>query len=148
MKQEETQYLVDEKRREGKSYQEIGEELNNFKQSQIQFKSLEKENQRLKKIIQTQVTEIESLKKKSGEDKNKRLIDGLKEHTKAENSSSASLNNIRRIIKFTEAGQSYTKTDLSRDLIIPTTCVEEILNFLNNYTNVKFTVSGGRYSRQ
>ena len=89
--------------------------------------------------------------------KNKNLLDGLGlsgkkevkkiiEHKVVE-SKGATLLNVKRIIKFTEPGQSYTKTDLGKDLMIQTTVVEEILDFLNRHTNIKFTQEGSRYVR-
>jgi hypothetical protein len=89
------------------------------------------------------------------ETKNKNLLGGLgisgkKEEKKIEHkveSKGATLLNVKRIIKFIEVGQSYTKTDLGRDLIIPSNVVEEIIDFLNRHTNIKFTQEGSRYVR-
>jgi hypothetical protein len=88
------------------------------------------------------------------ETKNKNLLEGLglgKKKVEVEHkiveSKGATLLNVKRIIKFTEVGQSYTKSDLARDLMMPTTVVEEILDFLNRHTNIKFTQEGSRYVR-
>jgi hypothetical protein len=96
------------------------------------------------------------------ETKNKNLLAGLGISTKPKKVESkpkveiehkvvevrgASLLNVKRVIKFTEVGESYTKTDLGRDLMIPSNVVEEILDFLNRHTNIKFNIEGSRYVR-
>jgi len=106
-------------------------------------------NRKEKEFIKT---EIESKIRK-----NKNLLDGLGITTKPKRAEvehkvietrGATLLNAKRVINFTEVGQSYTKSDLARDLIIQTTVVEEIMMFLNKYTNIKFNEVGGRYVRE
>ena len=80
--------------------------------------------------------------------KNKKLKEGLGIGVKKEvNSRIATLNNVKRIIKYTEVGMSYTKTDISKDLMFNSPVVEEIIDFLNRHTDIKFEMKSGRYVR-
>ena len=147
----ELKYLFNEKKLEGLSDNEAQESVNEFRQSQIDFKLLKKELKKKDTEIKNLNKEILELQKKINKTKNQNLIQGLKEYSKQEKvykeSKGATLNNVKRVIKFTEVGKFYTKTELARDLIIQTTCIDEIITFLNNHTNIKFQIEGGKYIR-
>lgn len=152
MSSNELQYLFQEKVREGKSIITAGDEVEFFKESQIEFKNLKKEINHLNTELNKKDREIEELKNKVKENKNKSLIQGLgltgRKDVVTKETRGASINNMRRIIKFTEVGGSYTKSDLGKEFMFPTTVVEEILDFLSKYTNVKFRQDGCRYVRE
>ena len=78
---------------------------------------------------------IEKLEKKVSTKKNKDLLEGLgiksKKVSEPKVNGSASILNAARLIKFTAVGDEYTRTDLSKDLFIPTNVITEILMFLN-----------------
>ena len=134
-------------KKNGIDYQRI----ENLKKSLLGYEELKRINKKLETKIINQEKEIESLNKKIKDNKNKNLIEGLKEHTKTERiikeTKGATLTNIKRVIKFTEIGKEYTKSDFHLELFIDTTCVAEIIDFLNKYTNVKFEIINGRYRR-
>lgn len=151
MNTQESQYLFKEKIRDGMSIVEAKDEIEFFKESQIEFKNLKREIKKLNTELINKDKEIEELKNKVKENKNKNLIEGLGLTGKKEvehSSKGATLTNIKRIIKFTEVGVTYTKSDLGKELMFPTTVVEEILDFLNKYTKVKFKQDGCRYVRE
>lgn len=150
MKSEESRILIREKRAEGKKDNQIYQELNNLKQSQIQFKELQKELNHLNLEINKKDSKIEELKEELNKSKNKLLVQGLKIEAKPvlNTSKSANLNNCKRIINFTEVGKAYTRSDLAKEFVFTTETVSEILTFLTNHTNTKFEIdSRGRYVR-
>lgn len=147
----ETQYLFQEKVRDGKTNSEAYSEVEFLKESQIEFKNLKRENLNLKKKIESLNNQIIKLELDISKKNNKNLLEGLGIKSKVEHkvieSKGATLNNIKRIINFTEVGNSYTKSDLGKELMFPTTVVEEIIDFLNRHTDIKFKIVGGRYVR-
>jgi hypothetical protein len=108
-------------------------------------------------LIRQEVKQIKE-DKKIKETKNKNLLEGLgisgKKEVKVEvehkivESRGATVLNVKRVIKFMEAGRSYTKSDLAADLMMPTTVIEEILNFLHTYTTIKIDNEGSHYIRR
>jgi hypothetical protein len=107
------------------------------------------------RILAKQSKEKEVTEKKVKETKNKNLLEGLGIEPKVKtiverkviNSHGATLLNTKRLIHFTEVGQSYTKSDLSKELMMSSYVVDEILEFLNRHTNIQFKFENCRYLR-
>jgi hypothetical protein len=82
--------------------------------------------------------------KEAKNSKNNKLLEGLnikkpnKEVKPTSQQHSATLINAARMIKFTEVGEEYSRSDLQHEFNIPTAVVSEILLFLSKYTNVVF----------
>lgn len=147
----ETQYLFQEKVRDGKTNSEAYSEVEFLKESQIEFKNLKRENLNLKKKIESLNNQIIKLELDISKKNNKNLLEGLGIKSKVEHkvieTRGATLSNIKRVINFIEIGKSYTKSDIAKELMFPTTVVEEIIDFLNRHTDIKFKIVGGRYVR-
>jgi hypothetical protein len=142
MNSSEVSYLVHEKQLEGKSNYEVYKELSDLKSSQIKFKNLNRELKKKDTIIKKLNLKIETINSKLKKDNNKKLIEGLKEESKKDPKPSREPNllNTKRVINYVELGKRYTRTDLALELRIPSPLIEQILNFLNRYTLIKFQV--------
>ena len=154
MNTQESQYLFKEKILDGRTNKEAAMEIEEFKYSQIKFNELERELKKKDTIIKNLNKEIELLNKKSSNHKNDILKAGLGlsgkkevEHKVVE-TKGATLNNIKRVIRFMVADKEYTKTELGMELIIPSNVVEEIIEFLNKYTTIKFDINGSCFIRK
>lgn len=145
----ETTVLIEKKKLEGKSYEQIGKELKTLNQAGKVFSSQKREINTLINEINKRDIIIDKLREEKAKDKNKKLVQGLKDFVTEEkkNDVHASINNAKRIIKYMEVNKPYTKTDLKDELIIPTQVVEEIIDFLIKYTNIKIEVVNGKYIR-
>jgi len=150
MNNQEAGYLFHEKECEGKSRTEIYDELLRFKASQIKFKELKKENISLIKKVGNLTSQICQLENKISKQKNNILIEGLGIKKKKEIEDvkgtrlSSSIVNVKRIIKFMEINIPYTKTDLFHELGVNVNVVEECLDFIIKYTNIKIKIDNVR----
>jgi hypothetical protein len=147
---QENNYLIQERQSEGKSKRQIYEELLNFKASQIKFKKLEKENKDLIKKVKSLTQQVNVLDIKLNKQNNEKLISGLgisvkKDKIESKTQSSASILMCSRIIKFMEINIPYTKTDMANNIGVKPSHVEECINFLMKYTNIKIEKKGDRY---
>ena len=160
MNTQERQYLFREKRSEGKDDMKANQEIMDLIQAQRLFKKMKIEMKYLTKTISTLEKDNEKLKNKVKEEKNKRRLENLKNQKdftsqvvnetleKNNKCKQATINHASRVINFTEVGKEYTRTDLSRMLVIPIGIAEMLFLFLNRYTIAKFEkLPGGRYRR-
>ena len=144
MNTQESQYLFKRKLEKGETEKQAYQEIFDLKQSQKLFKKLSREIKSLKKELNKSELDNKKLKDKIKESKQKEFLDKLKNqkdkplvqvesHTKQ-----ATITHASRIINFTEVGKQYTKSDLAKMLVIPTSMADMLLLFLNRYTNTKF----------
>jgi hypothetical protein len=152
MNNQESQYLFKEKVLDGRTNKEACIEIEEFKYSQIKFTELERELKKKETIIRHLNEEVESLNKKLSKQKNETLKSGLgltgKKEVEHKVERGATLLNIKRVIRFTEPDKDYMKSDLAKGLFMPSTVVQEIIDFLNAYTNIKFEIKGTRFTRR
>jgi hypothetical protein len=156
MNTEEKQYLYKEKISGGKTDIEASQEITDLIKAQKLFRKMKIEMKSLNNHISKLEKEREKFKEKAKDEKNKRLLEKLKnqkdvpqvQFEKHYNGKQPTLIHASRVINFTEVGKEYTRTDLSTMLAVPTSVSELVLNFLNRYTNTKFEkLLGGRYKR-
>jgi regulator of replication initiation timing len=148
MNTQERQYLFREKRAEGKSEMKANAEIMDLIQAQRLFKKMKVEIKSLVNEIKKLEKENSKLKEKVKQEKNQRMLDRLKyqkdvpmvqvESKSNGNHKVPTIHHINRILNFTELGKTYTKSDLAKELRIPSTLIEVALNFINRTTTSKF----------
>ena len=145
MNTQESQYLFKRKLEKGETEKQANQEIFDLKQSQKLFKKLSREIKSLKKELNKSESDNKKLKDKLKESKQKEFLDKLKNQkevplvqVESSNGRHATITHASRVINFTEVGKQYTKSDLSKMLVIPTSAADMLLLFLNRYTIAKF----------
>lgn len=144
MNTQERRYLFREKRAEGKNEMEANNEIMDLIQAQRLFKKMKIEMNSLVNEIKKLESKNERLNKKIKENKNQELLSKLGQgeerikEIKNGNHRVPTIHHINRILKFTEVGKQYTKSDLAKELGIPSTLIEVAITFINRTTIFKF----------
>ena len=141
MKHEELDYLKLEKKKDGKDDLEINKEIDFLVDSQIEFKNVKREINRLNQIIKKKDKEIFKLNQKLGEKKQKDFKQRLKELTnqkkEIKGNSRAFLN---RILNHLEKDREYSKTDIMKELMMSRERTIECLGILKDLKKIDFRI--------
>lgn len=150
MKQNEKEFLVNEKEANGEARNKAWSDVNDLIKSEKAFKILYKEKEKLLKelekanqLIKEQKQTIFNLKFKL--DKTDKEDKPKKESTKK---STGNLIYYNRILNFMQVGVPYTKTDLIRNLLIPQKEVEDWLKFIMEHKLLPIQFDGVHYTRK
>lgn len=132
----EKDFLMKEKECEGKERTQAIKEIKNLEKSQVDFKTLKKENRRL-------LNENEILKSKLKENKN----NIFKELRKSPVEVKGSLVHINRIINQMEKNVPYTITELKDFLLMNSNELRECIIIINKCKNVNIEIKDDKFIR-
>lgn len=147
MKSNEKLFLVNEKEADGLARNMAWEEVKDLEEKEKAFKILWNEKKHLENELKTISYLFEKERQKNF--KLKFELDKLKIDKPKVIESNGNILHIRRIINFMEKEKAYTKTDLSKDLMMSTTKIEECIKFIqeNNLAKIEYNRAWNKYIR-
>jgi len=146
MKQEEEEYLENEKVKSGKEWEQAKEEIRMLNQSQKNFKILNKKIKKLEREIEKQDKLIWKLRNKqmkidfSREDISTKKLKEIKKATGGQ----ANIKHLNRILSLVEAEDKILLSHLTKICILKAKTCKEALNFLMKNNLVKEEKDGRR----
>ncbi|MCK9429466.1 MAG: hypothetical protein M0R17_05640 [Candidatus Omnitrophica bacterium] len=146
MKQAEVKVLVNGKKSVGKCLDEAYEEVRVLNESQEVFKQNKRELARLRPLVEKQDEQIKELKNKLF--KLNFELSKKEDVEKVVDDSKGTLMCLRRIIRFMVKDKEYSKSELSKELIIEPKKLIEYLKFLNDMNIVKINIKNEKIIRQ
>lgn len=137
---EETKYLIEEKKSEGKNIKQAFDEIREFNYSQKCFKKMNRENISLK-------NKIEKLEKQLSKNKVQVFKQLRVDQPKKTVEVSGSIKNITRVLNHMEVNKPYMISYLGKDLMLDTNHLRLCFDIINKCKDVTIIKQGENWIR-